>query len=341
MDTLKVSEDGIGTTRVLWIDEAGRVNDKWDVYLLDAANEATAWLTARSLALCANQLNASVCQLGRETTTSELTVGLCMSTRDRLWQLQRALPFNILQTWPHRNWCHIYVVDCGGADGTLEWMKTNCRSAIDVGLLTIYQASHKDFPHWHASVGKNCAADVATEHILVNVDSDSIVGPDFVVDVVDRFSYGSTKGFNMVLHYEGVDGTCGRIACTRKDFHKIRGYDEDAHPMGAHDIDLIYRIRALPEVWYERVGSLPFSQAIPNTLDEKVQACDQRNPLNWDGMDARSSALFAGRRKRQPDVRNQHKETIGVLVESANPQDQQVPIASGAQFPQPQVSSEG
>jgi hypothetical protein len=40
-------------------------------------------------------------------------------------------------------------------------------------------------------------------------------------------------------------------------------------------------------------------------------------------------------------VRNQHKETIGVLVESANPQDQQVPIASGAQFPQPQVSSEG
>jgi hypothetical protein len=111
--------------------------------------------------------------------------------------------------------------------------------------------------------------------------------------------------------------------------------------MGAHDIDLIYRIRALPEVWYERVGSLPFSQAIPNTLDEKVQACDQRNPLNWDEMDARSSALFAGRRKRQPDVRNQHKETIGVLVESANPQDQQVPIASGAQFPQPQVSSEG
>jgi hypothetical protein len=221
MDTLKVSEDGIGTTRVLWIDEAGRVNDKWDVYLLDAANEATAWLTARSLDLCANQLNASVCQLGRETTTSELTVGLCMSTRDRLWQLQRALPFNILQTWPHRNWCHIYVVDCGGADGTLEWMKTNCRSAIDVGLLTIYQASHKDFPHWHASVGKNCAADVATEHILVNVDSDSIVGPDFVVDVVDRFSYGSTKGFNMVLHYEGVDCTCGRIACTRKDFMKL------------------------------------------------------------------------------------------------------------------------
>ena len=80
MDTLKVSEDGIGTKRVLWIDEAGRVNDKWDVYLLDAANEATAWLTARSLDLCANQLNASVCQLGRETTTSELTVGLCMST---------------------------------------------------------------------------------------------------------------------------------------------------------------------------------------------------------------------------------------------------------------------
>jgi len=111
--------------------------------------------------------------------------------------------------------------------------------------------------------------------------------------------------------------------------------------MGAHDIDLIYRIRALPEVWYERVGSLPFSQAIPNTLDEKVQACDQRNPLKWEQMDARSNALFAWRRTRQPDARNHHKETIGVFVANANPQDQPVPIASGAQFPQPQVSSEG
>ena len=318
----------VDAKRALWIDEAGRVQDRWDGHLLDAAIDAAKWLKCRALDISANQLNESIAQLSRETTVSELTVDLCTSTRDRLWQLKRALPFNILQTWPHRNWCKIHVVDCCSDDGSLEWMRENCRAAIDVGLLKIYQVRCKDdFPYWHASVAKNCAANVASGEILVNVDSDNIVGPDFCVDVAERFKTGVEKGCNMILHFETVDGTCGRIACFRKDFYEIAGYDEEAHPMGAQDVDLLKRLEVLPNRDYQHVD-LPSSQAIPNTQKEKVQVCDPSIGLNWKEMNDENYLLFWDRRQRQPDLRNQHKERIGVCLEDANPQDEPVLPAS-------------
>ena len=96
-------------------------------------------------------------------------------------------------------------------------------------------------PFWHASIGKNTAACCSGNvDILVNVDIDNIISPGFLQDVVTRMESGSK-----VLQYEHEDGTCGRIACWRKDFFQIRGYDEDAYPMGAQDTDFVARLLML------------------------------------------------------------------------------------------------
>ena len=160
-----------------------------------------------------------------EVTHSEHTVALCTATKNRLWQLRHALPLNLLHCWPHRNWVRIHVVDCDSTDGTLDWILTECRAAIDIGLLKVYSTEGR-MPFWHASVAKNTAHIVALQDILVNVDADNLVGGDFVLHVVEQFRKRYT-----VLQYEDGDGTCGRIACWRRQFSKIHGYDEDAYPV--------------------------------------------------------------------------------------------------------------
>jgi hypothetical protein len=297
--------------------------------LVEAASDAAEWLKAKDID---SQLEESIALLAKAPTSSELTVDLCTCTRGRLWQLARALPLNILQVWPHRNWCKIHVVVCRRDDVSVEWMRKNCRAAIDVGLLHIYQvARDNDFPYWHASVAKNSAANVASRDIIVNVDSDNIVGPDFCVDVAERFKARVDEDHSMVLHYENVDGTCGRIACFRKDFYKIRGYDEEAHPAGAQDVDLLKRLEALP-CQYQKVD-LPGSTAIPNSKQETVRACDPDIGLTWKEMNAENRDVFWYRRRRDPDLRNQHKGMIGVClvtVEYPSVEYPSVPVAAHA-----------
>ena len=121
----------------------------------------------------------------------------------------------------------------------------------------------------------------------------------------------------MVLHYENVDGTCGRIACFRKDFYDNQGYDEESHPAGAQDVDLLKRLEALPKCRYQKVNR-PSSHAIPNSKQQTVQACDPSIRLTWKDMNAANYKVFMERRWWQPDLRNQRTGMIGVCVEGAN-----------------------
>jgi hypothetical protein len=162
---------------------------------------------------------------------------------------------------------------------------------------------------WHASVAKNTSHRVAEEEVLVNVDADNLVGPDFPVDVVKHFQQGYT-----VLQYEWGQGTCGRIAYRRQDFMKLRGYDEDAHPMGAQDVDLVSRLKELPGASMRKTKVPKFSQAIVNTQAQKICCCDPSIKLRWGQMDSENREAFKRRRSNGELVRNRDKDNIGVSV---------------------------
>ena len=244
-----------------------------------------------------------------------------MATKKRLWQLRRALPLNLLHAWPLRSWTRIHLVDCGSTDGSLEWVLRHCRAAIEEGVLQVYTVGDR-MPFWHASVGKNTAHMVADEDILVNVDNDNFIGKDFPVDVVTRMDSGYR-----VLQYEHGTGTCGRIACWRKEFLDIRGYDEDAFPMGAQDTDLVHRLKMLHQhegqQVYQRVKVTEFSRAIPNDLQAKVACCDpqyvdkKNKPMRWGQMDWWNQRFFQVRREGGQVRRNLEKSQIGVRCERA------------------------
>jgi len=241
-------------------------------------------------------------------TSSAKTVGLCIPCKNRLWQLQEALPLNLVHCWPHRDWTTIHVVDFDSNDDTLDFLLTACRAAIDVGLLKVYTSDQ--LPFWHASIAKNTAHMVAREDILVNVDCDSLVGPDFPVDVVDLFRY------HTVLQFDTTDGKCGRIAYPREDFLRLRGYDEDGYPSGSQDVDMLERMKMLPGSNKRRVRltAESLSQSISNTLQEKIEHCDTDKfyGVNWNKMDACNREIFGIRREHDMIVRNVTKKNIGV-----------------------------
>lgn len=320
----------------------GVAADIWDRWLLEAARKAAKWVSALEIDLCP-EVDVALERLALDDPWVEgndkgPTVALCISTKNRLWQLRRALPLNILHSWPFRGWAKIHVVDFGSVDNTLQFILTRCRAAIDAGLLRVY--STDQLPWWHASVAKNTSHMVAKEDILVNLDGDNLIGPRFLQDIRQRFGEGCT-----CLQYEDGDGTCGRIACWRSDFLRIRGYDEDCFPMGAQDTDLAKRLQCLPKAVFKRVknnetfsapadvevtswgpsgleaatsvtpprsGRNVLSQAIPNTLQAKTAMCDPTLGLRWGQMDTFNRDVFNFRRSKGQIARNLGQENIGV-----------------------------
>ena len=292
--------DSENLKRILWVadDKNRTVLETWDANLLDAAREAAAWLATDGDLMAPVDIDQALRRLSEPIVPLPYTVGLCTATKNQLWQLQRALPLNLLQTWPNRGHAKIHVVDCSSDDDTLEWLKTHCRAAIDIGLMVLYTVP--SFGQWHTSIGKNCAHVVSREAILVNVDGNNLLGPDFPMDVCTNFLHGAT-----VLQYKWGLGSLGRIAYSREDFWAINGYDEDAYPLGGEDIDLIWRLKTLQRN-FRPVWNISFSQAI-----------SANQSLNVEHAAMKDANLFAFQEKLANGEiqRNLHKvEGIGLRV---------------------------
>eukprot|EP00928_Gymnodinium_smaydae_P023259 TRINITY_DN19264_c0_g4_i3.p1 TRINITY_DN19264_c0_g4~~TRINITY_DN19264_c0_g4_i3.p1 ORF type:complete len:972 (+),score=214.55 TRINITY_DN19264_c0_g4_i3:74-2989(+) len=319
--TLRIASDGTTfqlrrreTDLLVWESTSGE-KDIWDARLLTAMREAAAWMDASHAGL-PHHFQLGQARLRRYSSTVSKKIALCVSSKNRLWQLKRALPLTLLHTWPHRQWVHIYIVDFGSVDGSLEFLRETCRPAIEAGILSVFTADNR-LPDWHASVAKNTAHMVASadSDIVVNLDCDNLVSPTFLEDVSRKFHQ---EGYT-ALQFEDADGTCGRIACSRQDFIQLRGYDEDCLPMGGQDTDLILRLKMLPHAYFKKVRG---EQAIPNSIDMKVEQVAQNlRYMKWSKMNSVNCFAFELRRKAGQVARNVHLEHIGVRARRVKPQE--------------------
>jgi len=120
-------------------------------------------------------------------------------------------------------------VDFGSTDGSVAFIQSTCREFIKAGLLHLYTA---DSPAWNISVAKNTSFLLAAEDVLVDLDVGSILDSDFAPQVRQRFEERNIHG----LRVTGGPGASEIIACLRKDFEHVRGYDV---PCRSQDFDLI------------------------------------------------------------------------------------------------------
>eukprot|EP00929_Paragymnodinium_shiwhaense_P056774 TRINITY_DN28425_c0_g1_i1.p1 TRINITY_DN28425_c0_g1~~TRINITY_DN28425_c0_g1_i1.p1 ORF type:complete len:318 (+),score=59.58 TRINITY_DN28425_c0_g1_i1:88-1041(+) len=294
---------------LMCVENPQEADDSWEDKSLGQLIEGSAqWLARYGIEPHferGNRLISQWKQRSGEESKSPLKIGLCTAVKNRFHQLQRALPVNLLHAWPHQEWVTIHIVDFGSTDDTRRFLKEACKKAVEMGLLKIYLA--KDLEYWHASIAKNTAHLVASEDILVNWDVDNILTPDFLTNLRDEFMAGNT-----LVTCEGGSGTTGRIAYRRSDFAAIRGYDEDAYPMGAQDIDIVNRLqkhgcRLKKAKWN--------CQAIPNSIEAKILNVEPRfRVMSWHEMDQRNRAIFDLRLKRGQILRNHHVQLPGVAA---------------------------
>jgi hypothetical protein len=158
----------------------------------------------------------------------------------RLDQLKKTFPANLEAAKAFGlERIEFVILNWSSNDGLEDWLKSNYSYLIDAGTLK-YLATWEP-EHYHMAKTKNITHKQASGEIVVNVDADSYVFLKYLEYVWDRLSeYDKPK----ILRAVGTRGRpAGRIACRKKYFMELGGYDEVMELWGSDDWDFTERFQ--------------------------------------------------------------------------------------------------
>ncbi|MEJ5052793.1 glycosyltransferase [Sphingobacterium sp. MYb382] len=233
---------------------------------------------------------------------NSIKLSFCITCKNRINQIKRTLPKNLADNYSMKHKIDFVLIDFDSTDGLQDWLINNFEKEINEGYLKYYWTDQ--LPEWHLSIAKNTAHILAKGDILVNLDCDNYTGKNggkFVLEHMLKYGIESII-FHQFSNTFG-DGSCGRIAVSRKNFLSIGGYNEDFHPMGYQDIDIIIRLM-IKGLNYIHVGTKKYNRAIPN-IKEK-------------GLENSSSKLTWGEMNTSNFILSRHNITTGNLIANAN-----------------------
>ncbi|MEP2275579.1 MAG: glycosyltransferase family A protein [Reichenbachiella sp.] len=165
-----------------------------------------------------------------------------MSHKNRFDFLKSTLAINLSDNKNSQDIIEFILVDFDSDDDIKGWVIENFKDEIKSGYLKFY--SSNELKEWDASLAKNTSHYLASGTIVVNLDCDNYTGQHGGNFVLDTFLKNDK---DIVLwQYSGkkLDGSFGRIACTKKAFNEVGGYDQEFLPMGFQDGDLRDRLKA-------------------------------------------------------------------------------------------------
>ena len=181
----------------------------------------------------------------------------CVTCFKREEQLKKALPLNLVCLAPYRHSVKIVLVTFGPDQALQDWLQNELAWALEEGLLKLGSGGEAsdlgtDSPagswatrdghiprltSWHASVAKNTshkaaiyfAAKSLEKTLLVNLDGDNLVGPEYLAAVAKTAlaSKNSWHGKACTAVTCGVGALTGRMAYWALDFLAICGYDQE------------------------------------------------------------------------------------------------------------------
>jgi predicted glycosyltransferase involved in capsule biosynthesis len=125
-------------------------------------------------------------------------------------------------------------------DGLDKYVRKKLQKYIDKKLL-IYTKSD-DHGYFNPGRAKNIAHKQSNGNILVNLDADNFILPEFMEYIIDLF----TKNVNIITvgqFCEDDGGGYGRVCLSRENFYKLGGYYENFKNYGYEDDDLYNRGR--------------------------------------------------------------------------------------------------
>jgi hypothetical protein len=187
-------------------------------------------------------------------------ISFCIVCMNRLYHLKETLLKNIEDNISYEK-LEFILLDYNSTDGIEDWVKLNMKNYIKKGILKYYKTGEpKSF---HRSHSRNVAMKLGSGDIICNLDADNFLGKDFAHYINYHFSFSDV----IFLCSGKPDGSYGRVSTKKKDFLKIRGYDEKMSGWGFEDDDLYQRLENLgreKQVFYDE----KFTQFIDHEIEE-------------------------------------------------------------------------
>lgn len=170
-----------------------------------------------------------------------LKISICTVCMNRLHHLKQTLPQNIDNNISYGN-IEFVVLGYSSKDGLAQWIKTEMRQFLNMGILVFYETNEPKY--FHMSHSKNLAARCATGEIICNVDADNFIGKGFA-SWINRLFQQPERIFISPNPNSSSRDCLGRICVRTKDFLLCTGYDENMVRYGFEDRDLKQRLRLL------------------------------------------------------------------------------------------------
>jgi hypothetical protein len=174
-------------------------------------------------------------------------IGFVTTCKGRAQHVKQTLPVNLANNQISK----FVILDYGSDDDLIPYLKTEQKTAIASGRLTVY--SYQTSEPFHVAHAKNMAARLGIlegADILVTLDADNFTGPEFDRFISDKFK---EPGIFLCPDYPlirslpwGPDrpnrGFAGRLAVRAQEFIKAGGYNEAYNTWRGEDIDFNARM---------------------------------------------------------------------------------------------------
>jgi len=168
---------------------------------------------------------------------------------NRLHHIKKTLPANIKANKDYAK-IEFVVLDYNSSDGLEEWINENYQENLSTGKLVFKRTNKPTRFLWSHS--KNMVHKMATGDIVCNVDADNFTGQGFATYLNEHFQ-NNPNNFLSVNYNDKINhlsDTFGRIACFKKDFETIGGYDERMRWYGYEDNDFCERLKRMGKEQY-------------------------------------------------------------------------------------------
>lgn len=167
-------------------------------------------------------------------------ISFCITCMNRLEHLKKTLPINITYALENFQNFEFVLLDYHSSDGLGDWVQANMSQEIDKQILAFFQTFEPQ--SYHRSHSRNMAFRLATGDILVNLDADNFIGKGFTKWIHENMIDGSFMATEETIDENRFKDAMGRVCVWKKDFLKVRGYDERMAGYGFEDIDFKTRL---------------------------------------------------------------------------------------------------
>lgn len=202
-----------------------------------------------------------------------MKISFCTTCMDRLFHLKQTYLISINNTVYFDK--EFVLLNYGSKkDNVDDWVYQNL---INLDFVSYYKTTEPKY--WIAAHAKNISHKLATGDILVNLDCDNILVPNYCEYLLDLFKENVIVASDPHDNYGNL-GSCGLIASRKEHFYSVNGYDESLdYGWVMDDTNYQYRCRMKNNLKLV-VQDKKYNLCVSHSNELRVKNCENKNIEN-------------------------------------------------------------